>query len=73
MEKGSLTYTIMDHGTSGGNIACDVFPEVQITYYGNHTARTYHQDVVKIPYKVNSWFKALYFIVYTVLTTISDW
>ena len=48
------TQIIMDHGTSGGNIACDVFPEVQITYYGNHTAKTYHQDLVKIPRKVNS-------------------
>ena len=38
---------VMDHDTSGGNIACDVFPEVQITYCGNHTAKTFHQDLTK--------------------------
>ena len=67
------TQIIMDHVTSGGNIACDIFPEAQITYYGNHTAKTYHQDLVKIPRKVNLWFKMVYFIVYAVLNTISDW
>ena len=47
---------VMDHDTSGGNIACDVFPEVRITYCGNHTAKTFHQDLTKIksiPCKVN--------------------
>ena len=40
--------TIMDHDTSGANIACSVFPEVRITYCGNHTAKSFHRDLVKI-------------------------
>ena len=39
---------IMDHDTSGANIACSVFPEVRITYCGNHTAKSFHRDFVKI-------------------------
>ena len=39
---------IMDHDTSGGNIACSVFPEVRITYCGNHTAKSFHHDLMKI-------------------------
>ena len=39
---------IMDHDTSGGNIACSVFPEVRITYCGNHTAKSFHRDLMKI-------------------------
>ena len=39
---------IMDHDTSGGNIACNAFHEVQITYCGNHTVKTFHQDLTKI-------------------------
>lgn len=31
---------VMDHDTSGCNVACDVFPEIQITYCGNHSAKT---------------------------------
>ena len=38
----------MDHDTSGGNIACSVFPEVRITYCGNHTAKSFHRDLMKI-------------------------
>ena len=47
---------VMDHDTLGGNIACDVFPEVWITYCGNHMAKTFDQDLTKIksiPCKVN--------------------
>ena len=43
-----ISQIIMDHDTSRGNIACDVFPEVQIMYCGNHTAKTFHHDLVKI-------------------------
>ena len=39
---------IMNHDTSGGNIACSVFPEVRITYCGNHTAKSFHHDLMKI-------------------------
>ena len=47
---------VMDHDTPGGNIACDIFPKVRITYCGNHTARTLYPDLTKIksiPCKVN--------------------
>ena len=46
---------VMDHDTSGSNVACDVFPEIQITYCGNHSAKTFHKDLVNlkaIPCKV---------------------
>lgn len=43
-----VTQIIMDHDTSGGNIACGVFPEVTITYCGNHTAKSFHHDLMKI-------------------------
>ena len=36
--KGFIINQIMDHVTSGANIASTFFPEVRITYYGNHTA-----------------------------------
>ena len=39
---------IMDHDTSGGNIACSVFQEVRITYRGNHNAKSFHHDLMKI-------------------------
>ena len=41
---------IMNHDTSGGNIACSVFPEleVRITYCGNHSAKSFHCDLMKI-------------------------
>ena len=38
----------MDNDTSGANIACSVFPEVRTTYCGNHTAKSFHRDLVKI-------------------------
>ena len=36
---------VMDHDTSGCNNACEVFPEIQITYCGNHLAKTFHKDL----------------------------
>ena len=43
-----ITQIIMDHDTKGGNIACTVFPEVTITYCGNHTVKSFHHDLMKI-------------------------
>ncbi|XP_065915443.1 uncharacterized protein [Dysidea avara] len=39
---------VMDHDTSACNIVTDVFPEIRITYCGNHTAKTFQRDLVKI-------------------------
>ena len=39
---------IMDHDTLGANIDCTSFPEVRITYCGNHTAKAFHSDLTKI-------------------------
>ena len=50
-----ITQLVMDHDTSSSNIACAVFPEIQITYCGNHSAKTFHRDLVNlkaIPCKV---------------------
>ena len=38
----------MDCDISVGNIVTDVFPEIRISYCGNHTAEIFHQDLVKI-------------------------
>lgn len=50
-----VTQLVMDHDTSSSNIACTAFPEVQITYCGNHSAKTFHRDLANlkaIPCKV---------------------
>ena len=44
----NVSKIIMDHDTSAGNIACSVFPEIRIQYCGNHSAKTFHRDLVKI-------------------------
>ena len=44
----TIKQIIMDYDTSGANIACTSFPEVRITYCGNHTAKTFHNDLTKI-------------------------
>ena len=44
----NIKQIIMDHDTSGANIACTSFPEVRITYCGNHTAKAFHSDLTKI-------------------------
>ena len=44
----NIQQIIMDHDTSGGNIAVDSFPEVRITYCGNHTAKSFHNDLTKL-------------------------
>ena len=64
---------IMDHDTSGANIACSVFPEVRITYCGNHTAKSFHRDLVKIKSvrcKVNVLAMTTEINCYAVLTTM---
>lgn len=43
-----LSQIIMDHDTAAANIVTGVFPEARITYCGNHTAKTFHRDLVKI-------------------------
>ena len=43
-----ITPIVMDHDTKGGNVACCVFPEVTITYCGNHTVKSFHHDLMKI-------------------------
>ena len=50
-----ITQLVMDHDTSSSNIACTVFPEIQITYCVNHSAKTFHRDLINlkaIPCKV---------------------
>ena len=44
----NIKQLIMDHDTSGGNIAVDSFPEVQISYCGNHSAKSFHNDLTKL-------------------------
>ena len=44
----NIQQIVMDHDTSGGNIAVDSFPEVRITYCSNHTAKSFHNDLTKL-------------------------
>ena len=44
----TIKQMIIDHDTSGANIVCTSFPEVRITYCGNHTAKAFHSDLTKI-------------------------
>ena len=44
----NIQQIVMDHDTSGGNIAVDSFPKVRITYCGNHTAKSFHNDLTKL-------------------------
>ena len=44
----TIKQIIMDHDTSGANIACTSFPEVRVIYCGNHTAKSFHSDLTKI-------------------------
>ena len=64
---------IMDHNTSDANIACSVFSEVRITYCGNHTAKSFHCDLVKIKSvccKVNVFAMTTEINCYAVLTAM---
>ena len=46
---------VLDYDTSGCNIGCEASPEIQITYCGNHSVKTFHKDLMNlraIPCKV---------------------
>ena len=47
-EEFVISQLIMDHDTSSSNIACEHFPDILITYCGNHTAKMFHKDLMKI-------------------------
>ena len=48
-EKGfNIQQIVMDHDTSGGNVAVDFFPKVQISYCGNHSAESLHNNPTKL-------------------------
>ena len=42
-----ISQLIMDHDTSSSNIACEHFPDILITHCSNHTAKTFHKDLIK--------------------------
>ena len=44
----TIKQIIMDHDTSGANITCTSFPEVHITYCGNHTTKAFHSNLTKL-------------------------
>ena len=44
----NIKQIIMDHDTSGANIACTSFSEVRVTYCGNHPAKSFHSDLSKL-------------------------
>ena len=39
---------IMDHDTSANAIVCTHFPDIHITYYSNHSAKSFHYELSKI-------------------------
>ena len=48
-DKGySINQLVMDHDTSASAIVCSHFPDVHITYCGNHTAKSFHYELGKI-------------------------
>ena len=57
-KKFNIQQIVMDHDTSGGDVAVNSFPEVRISYCGNHTAKSFHNDITKlklVKYKVTTW------------------
>ena len=44
----TIRQLVMDHDMSGYNITCEVFPEIQITYCGNHSAKTFQKDLMNL-------------------------
>ena len=44
----TISQIIIDHDTFASTIATNHFPNVNITYCGNHTAKTFHGDLNKI-------------------------
>jgi len=60
-----VEHLIMDNDTSGSNALHMVFPEFQITYCGNHSAKTFHKELVNlkaIPCKVGTYVHIIYII-----------
>ena len=54
----NIQQIVMDHDTSGGDVAVNSFPEVRISYCGNHTAKSFHNDLTKlksVKCKVTKW------------------
>ena len=48
-DKGyTINQLVMDHETSANAIVCSHFPDVHITYCGNHTAKSFHYELGKI-------------------------
>ena len=47
-EEFVISQLIIDHDTSSSNIAYEHFPDILITYYGKHTVKTFHNDLLKI-------------------------
>ena len=48
-DKGyTINQLVMDHNTSANAIVCSHFPDVHITYCGNHTAKSFHYELGKI-------------------------
>ena len=39
---------VIDHDTSANAIVCSEFPDIHITYCGNHTAKSFHRDLSKV-------------------------
>ena len=44
----TIDQIIIDHDTSANTIVCCEFPDIHITYCGNHTAKSFHRDLSKI-------------------------
>ena len=44
----TISQIITDHDTFASTIATNHFPNVNIIYCGNHTAKTFHGDLIKI-------------------------
>ena len=47
-ERFVISQLVMDHDTSSSNIACEHCPDILITYCGNHTAKAFYNDLMKI-------------------------
>ena len=43
-----INQLVMDHDTSANAIVCSYFPDVHITYCGNHTAKSFHYELGKL-------------------------
>ena len=43
-----INQLVMDHDTSANAIVCSHFPDVYITYCGNHTAKSFHYELGKL-------------------------